>query len=237
MNNKPENTTEEPADLQTLQELLGYRFRDPSLLTLALTHSSYGNEQNDHRDNERLEFLGDSVLGFITAEYLFRKFSRQPEGELTRRRANAVCERTLAEFARQIRLGDYLRLGKGERHSGGAERPSILSDAFESVIAAIYLDGGLEEAKRFVLRFVPSADEKPVMDADYKTLLQEVIQKNPDEHLTYLLAAERGPDHNKTFTVEVYLNSNKIGTGEGHSKKKAEQAAAREALALMGIHA
>ena len=229
------NTT--APDLDALQAALGYRFKDLSLLELALTHSSYGNEQGDHRDNERLEFLGDSVLGFITAEHLFRKFDRQPEGELTRRRANAVCEKTLAQFARQIRLGDYLRLGKGERHSGGAERPSILSDAFESVIAAIYLDGGMKEARRFVLRFVSAADTRPVLDADYKTLLQEVIQQNPDEHLTYLLAAERGPDHDKTFTVEVYLNSNRIGTGEGHSKKKAEQAAAREALALMGIEA
>ena len=221
--------------MKQLEELLDYRFRDPALLTLALTHSSFGNEQGDHRDNERLEFLGDSVLGFITAEYLFQTFGTLPEGELTKHRANAVCEKTLAEYARQIRLGDYLRLGKGEQRTGGARRPSILSDAFESVIAAIYLDGGMEEARRFVLRFVCAAEAETPGVTDYKTLLQEVIQKNPDEHLSYVLAAERGPDHDKTFTVEVYLNSNCIGTGEGHSKKKAEQAAAREALALMGI--
>ena len=221
--------------MKELEELLGYRFRDPELLRLALTHSSYGNEQGDHRDNERLEFLGDSVLGFLTAEYLFGAFGTLPEGELTKHRANAVCEKTLAEYARQIRLGDYLRLGKGEQRTGGANRPSILSDAFESVIAAIYLDGGMEEARRFVLRFVSAAEAEGQAVTDYKTLLQEVIQKNPDEHLSYVLAAERGPDHDKTFTVEVYLNSNCIGTGEGHSKKKAEQAAACEALALMGI--
>lgn len=221
--------------MKELEELLGYRFRNPSLLTLALTHSSFGNEQGDRRDNERLEFLGDSVLGFLTAEYLFCTFGDLPEGELTRRRANAVCEKTLAEYAHQIKLGDYLRLGKGEQRTGGAERPSILSDAFESVIAAIYLDGGMEAAKRFVLRFVSAAEAEGQGVTDYKTLLQEVIQKNPDEHLSYVLAAERGPDHDKTFTVEVYLNSNCIGTGEGHSKKKAEQAAACEALALMGI--
>lgn len=221
--------------MKELEELLGYRFRDPELLTLALTHSSYGNEQGDRRDNERLEFLGDSVLGFLTAEYLFGAFGDLPEGELTKHRANAVCEKTLAEYARQIRLGDYLRLGKGEQRNGGANRPSILSDAFESVIAAIYLDGGMEEARRFVLRFVSAAETEGQPVTDYKTLLQEVIQKNPDEHLSYVLAAERGPDHDKTFTVEVYLNSNCIGTGEGHSKKKAEQAAACEALALMGI--
>ena len=223
--------------MKELEERLGYRFRDRTLLTLALTHSSYGNEQGDHRDNERLEFLGDSVLGFITAEYLYQTFDSRPEGELTKRRANAVCEKTLAEYAREIRLGDYLRLGKGEQRTGGAQRPSILSDAFESVIAAIYLDGGMEEAKRFVLRFVSAAEAEGQAVTDYKTLLQEVIQKNPDEHLSYVLAAERGPAHDKVFTVEVYLNSNKIGTGEGHSKKKAEQAAACEALALMGIHA
>ncbi len=221
--------------MKELEEALGYRFRDPGLLRLALTHSSYGNEQGDHRNNERLEFLGDSVLGFITAEYLFRSFPNEPEGELTRRRANAVCEKTLASFAGSVDLGRYLRLGKGEKHMGGAGRPSILSDAFESVIAAIYLDGGMEEAKRFVLRFVSAAREESAAVTDYKTALQEVVQQNPDVQLRYVLAAESGPDHDKTFTVDVYLNSNRIGSGEGHSKKKAEQAAAREALGLMGI--
>ena len=221
--------------MKELEAALGYTFKDRSLLTLALTHSSYSNEQGDRRDNERLEFLGDSVLGFITAEYLFRTYGGEPEGELTRRRANAVCEKTLAEFARRIDLGSYLRLGKGELRTGGADRPSILSDAFESVIAAIYLDGGLEAARRFVLRFVSAARTDPAVSTDYKTALQEIIQKNPDVQLRYVLAAESGPDHDKTFTVEVYLNSNKIGCGEGHSKKRAEQAAACEALRLMGV--
>ncbi|MBQ7688884.1 MAG: ribonuclease III [Clostridia bacterium] len=222
-------------ELRELEKQIGYQFQDRSLLELALTHSSFANEHGYRRDNERLEFLGDSVLGFLTAEYLFRKFETQPEGELTRRRANAVCEKTLAGFARELNLGDYIRLGKGEKLSGGANRPSILSDAFESVIAAVYLDGGVQAAKDFVLRFIPEADtgDKPMVD--YKTVLQEVVQKNPDEQLHYVLAAEAGPDHDKTFTVEVYLNSNRIGTGVGHSKKKAEQAAAAEALKLMGI--
>ena len=221
--------------MKELEKNIGYAFKDKELLRLALTHSSYANEKGNRRDNERLEFLGDSVLGFITAEYLFASLSDRPEGELTKLRANAVCEKSLAEFAKQIDLGQYLLLGKGEIMTGGRERPSILSDAFESVIAAIYLDSGIEEARRFVLRFVSSTSTDTREVTDYKTLLQEVVQKNPDEHLTYSLAAQSGPDHNKTFTVEVFLNSNCIGTGSGHSKKKAEQAAAKEALLLMGI--
>ena len=223
--------------MKELERKLGYTFRDKALLELALTHSSYANERADRRDNERLEFLGDSVLGFLAAEYLFRKFAHEPEGELTRARANAVCEKTLAGFAEEIGLGDYIRLGKGERNAGGNRRPSILSDAFESVIAAIYLDGGMEAARLFVLRFIPKAGEdlEDMARVDYKTKLQEIVQRNPDEHLRYELAAESGPDHDKTFTVEVYLNSNCIGTGVGHSKKKAEQAAACEALKLMGV--
>lgn len=221
--------------MKELENNIGYVFKDKELLRLALTHSSYANEKGNKRDNERLEFLGDSVLGFITAEYLFSSLSDRPEGELTKLRANAVCEKSLAEFAKQIGLGQFLLLGKGEIMTGGRERPSILSDAFESVIAAIYLDSGIEEARKFVLRFVSSTSTDTREVTDYKTLLQEVIQKNPDEHLTYSLAAQSGPDHNKTFTVEVFLNSNCIGTGNGHSKKKAEQAAAKEALELMGI--
>ena len=219
-----------------LEKKIGYEFRDSGLLQLALTHSSYANERGTKKDNERLEFLGDSVLGFITAEYLFSTLSQRPEGELTKLRANAVCEKSLAQFAQEINLGDFVNLGKGEIMTGGRERPSILSDAFESVIAAIYLDGGMDEAKKFVLRFVSKSTTDTVQATDYKTMLQEVIQKNPDEHLTYALAAQSGPDHNKTFTVEVFLNSNCIGTGSGHSKKKAEQAAAKEALKLMGIN-
>lgn len=221
--------------MKSLQNRLQYHFHHPALLELALTHSSFANEKNAHHDNERLEFLGDSVLGFITAEYLYKNMPDTPEGELTKLRAAAVCEKSLAKFARQIELGSYLRLGKGELHSGGADRPSILSDAFESVIAAIYLDGGLDAAKTFVLRFIETAETDVALVTDYKTKLQEIIQKNPDEHLSYVLAAEAGPDHDKTFTVDVYLNSNCIATGVGHSKKKAEQAAAREALRLMGL--
>lgn len=223
--------------MKELEKKIGYTFRDKELLRLALTHSSYANEKGKLRDNERLEFLGDSVLGFITAEYLFEALKDKPEGELTKLRANAVCEKSLAMFAGEIELGEYILLGKGEAMTGGKSRPSILSDAFESVIAAVYLDGGMEEAKKFVLRFVSKSTTDTKAATDYKTLLQEVIQKNPDEHLTYSLVAESGPDHNKTFTVEVYLNSNCIGTGSGHSKKKAEQEAAREALELMGIKA
>lgn len=221
--------------MKELEKKIGYNFRNKELLELALSHSSYANEKQGRGDNERLEFLGDSVLGFITAEYLFSTLERRPEGELTKLRANAVCEKSLAAFANEINLGEYILLGKGENMTGGRERPSILSDAFESVIAAIYLDGGMEEAKKFVLRFVSTSTTDTAKATDYKTMLQEVIQKNPDEHLTYRLVAESGPDHNKEFTIEVYLNSNCIGTGKGHSKKKAEQAAAREALELMGI--
>lgn len=217
------------------EKKLGYGFKNTDYLKLALTHSSFSNEKSHISNNERLEFLGDSILGFITAEYLYKKLPDHPEGELTKIRSNAVCEKSLAAFANSIDLGIELKLGKGEALTGGRERPSILSDAFEAIIAAIYLDGGLHEAKKFVLRFISEAQTDVAAVTDYKTLLQEVIQKNPDEHLKYELAAESGPDHYKTFVVEVYLNSNRIGTGEGHSKKKAEQAAAREALKLMGI--
>ena len=222
--------------MKNLEQKLHYHFKDPSLLELALTHSSFANEKGAHRDNERLEFLGDSVLGFITAEYLYNALPGTPEGELTKLRSAAVCEKSLAVFARQLGLGSYLRLGKGEVMSGGADRPSILSDAFESVIAAIYLDGGIRAARTFVLRFIKTAQTDVSAVTDYKTRLQEIVQQNPDEHLSYVLAAEAGPDHDKTFTVEVYLNSNCIATGEGHSKKKAEQDAARKALELMGVH-
>ena len=221
--------------MKDLEKKIGYKFRNKELLQHALSHSSYANERQGRQDNERLEFLGDSVLGFITAEYLFSTLESRPEGELTKLRANAVCEKSLAAFANEINLGDYILLGKGEIMTGGRERPSILSDAFESVIAAIYLDGGMDEAKKFVLRFVSTSTTDTVKATDYKTMLQEVIQKNPDEHLTYRLVAESGPDHKKEFTVEVYLNSNCIGTGKGQSKKKAEQSAAKEALELMGI--
>ena len=222
--------------MEQLQNNLGYHFKNPALLARALTHSSYANERHvDTGDNERLEFLGDSVLGFITAEYLFANHRDFPEGELTKLRAYAVCEKSLFSYAEEIGLGNYLKLGKGEERTGGRTRPSVLSDAFEAVIAAIYLDGGMDEAKKFVLRFVvPYVEAKPTFK-DYKTMLQEVVQKNQGETLEYVLVSETGPDHDKCFTVEVHLNSNVIGRGVGGSKKKAEKNAAKEALELMGI--
>ena len=224
------------SDLQALQEKIGYTFREPALLHRALSHSSYVNErQNERQSNERLEFLGDSVLGFITAEYYYTHFKAYPEGELTKLRAAMVCEKSLCVFARELQLGEYLLLGKGEICTGGRERPSILADAFEALIAAIYLDGGMEPVKTFVLRFVKKAAGTPSAFHDYKTKLQEVVQKNPEESVEYVHVGESGPDHDKRFEVEVHLNSNVIGRGVGKSKKLAEQAAAHEALTLMGI--
>ena len=219
-----------------MMERIGYTFRDPSLLENALTHSSYANEGGRGlKSNERLEFLGDSILGFITAGYLFQHGSGQ-EGELTRLRASLVCEKALSAYARQIGLGECLLLGRGELHGGGAERPSILADAFEAVIAALYLDGGLETAEAFVLPFLKeelSHQQQPKF-RDYKTQLQEIVQQNPGEQLSYVLRGETGPDHNKQFLVDVLVNSNVVGTGRGRSKKEAEQQAAHEALKLMG---
>lgn len=222
--------------MEILQNSIGYHFKNTALLSRALTHSSYANEYNlSAGDNERLEFLGDSVLGFITAEYLFANHRDFPEGELTKLRAYAVCEKSLFAYAQEIELGKYLKLGKGEERTGGRERPSVLSDAFEAVIAAIYLDGGMDEAKKFVLRFVvPYVEAKPTFK-DYKTALQEVVQQNHGEALEYVLVSESGPDHNKRFEIEVHLNSNVLGRGVGGSKKKAEQNAAKEALELMGL--
>lgn len=221
--------------MQEFEKIIGYSFSDKSLLERALSHSSYANEKHSPKDsNERLEFLGDSVLGFITAEYYYKN-STLPEGELTRLRAATVCEKALFEFSKEIDLGSKLLLGKGEENTGGRERASINSDAFEAIIAAIYLDGGIDEAKKFVLRFVEKHAKSQGSFKDYKTKLQEVIQKNPEELLEYVLVGESGPDHDKRFEVEVHLNSNVIGKGIGKSKKNAEQEAAREALALMGL--
>ncbi len=223
--------------MKKLEEALQYKFKDKRLLDRALTHSSYANE-NRHSEgsNERLEFLGDSVLSIIVAEHIFLNYKNLPEGELTKIRASLVCENALHEFALELNLGEFLRLGKGEQQNGGAARPSILADAFEAVLAAIYLDGGIEPAKSHVLRFV---DKKlgcmaSVAFKDYKTVLQEVIQQNPEEKLEYVLVDEKGPDHAKIFTVEVHLNSNVIGVGTSGSKKRAEQEAAKQALELMG---
>lgn len=218
-----------------LEKKIGYEFKNIQLLNHALTHSSYANEKHlSYGSNERLEFLGDSVLGVITAEYFYQNFEL-PEGELTKLRASTVCEESLFNFAKELDLGAYLLLGKGEIRTRGNERPSILSDAFESVIAAIYLDGGMEEAKKFVLRFIKNAIITKPKFHDYKTALQEIIQKNHDEHISYVLVGESGPDHDKSFEVEVHLNSNVIGHGKGRSKKLAEQEAAKSALMLMGV--
>ncbi|MDO5448665.1 MAG: ribonuclease III, partial [Clostridia bacterium] len=202
-----------------------------------VTHSSYANEKgNGHKYNERLEFLGDSVLGFVTADYFFTHMRDLPEGQLTKLRAATVCEDACFDYAKDIDLGTYMLLGKGEEKTGGRQRSSILADAFEAVIAAIYLDGGIEPARDFILRFIiPAIEKHQVAFKDYKTVLQEVIQKNPEEKLTYVLVGESGPDHDKKFEVEVHLNSNIIGRGEGRTKKQAEQEAAREALELMGL--
>ena len=220
-----------------LEQKLNYTFKNKRLLMGALAHSSYANESKlPEGSNERLEFLGDSVLSLIVSEHIFENYRDLPEGELTKIRASLVCENSLYEFAKEIDLGSFLLLGKGEAQSGGAERPSILADAFEAVLAAIYLDGGIEPARKHILRFI---DKKlncmaSVAFKDYKTYLQEFIQKNPEEKLEYVIVGEEGPDHAKTFTVEVHLNSNVIGKGSAGSKKRAEQEAARQALELMG---
>ena len=221
--------------MEGLQDRIGYRFRDPSLLERALTHSSYANECKQKTEcNERMEFLGDAVLSIIVADHIFHKF-HLAEGDLTKIRASLVCEKSLYEFARKIDLGSELLLGHGEEQTGGRERPSVVSDAFEALIAAIYLDGGLEKAAQFVLPFVEEDlghEEAPFVD--YKTRLQEIIQKNPEERVEYVLVSAQGPEHDKKFVVEVHLNSNVIGRGVSRSKKGAEQAAAQEALSLMG---
>lgn len=223
-------------DLRQLENKIGYKFKSLTILEEALTHSSYANEKHHGGIcNERLEFLGDSVLGLISAEYYFKLFAAKPEGDLTKMRAASVCEESLFGFAKRISLGDYLFLGRGEEHTGGRERPSILADAFEAVIAAIYLDGGFEKAKEFVLPFLLNPPEKEERFKDYKTTLQEIVQQNPEERLEYVLTGEEGPDHDKHFFVEVRLNSNVIGKGQGKSKKHAEQQAAKEALELMGF--
>ncbi len=220
-----------------LEELIRYEFQDQKYLDIALTHSSYANERKGHlSNNERQEFLGDSVLSIVVSDYLFHQFN-VPEGELTKLRAALVCEKSLSSFADQIHLGQFLKLGKGEELTGGRTRPSILADAFEALIAAIYLDGGIDRARQFVLPFVQHTleeGEDHLEFRDYKTMLQEIIQKNPEEKLTYVLVEESGPAHDKKFVVEVRLNSNVIGVGVGRNKKAAEQMSAKEALKLMG---
>lgn len=218
---------------EQLQAALHYQFRDPSLLRNALTHSSYANENRNLKlpCNERLEFLGDSVLGFVVAEYLYRNFPDRPEGEMTRMRADMVCESTLAAAAGTIGIGNELLLGHGEAQNGGRARVSTLADAMESVIAAAYLDGGFDAAHGIIERFILcSVPRQQLRNVDYKTMLQELVQQKKDQMLSYHLIGESGPDHNKCFAVEVRLNAKTVGTGEGSSKKRAEQAAAKAAV-------
>lgn len=220
-----------------LEEKLGYQFKDPEYLKTALTHSSYANEcRASGGSNERLEFLGDSILGLVVADHLFKNYPNLPEGDLTKKRAALVCEKACCGFSQQLGVGKYLLLSRGEQNSGGRTRPSILADAFEAITAAIYLDGGMEESRKFVLRFVLPLlkASRPKVFKDYKTALQEIVQKNPEETLEYVLTGESGPDHDKHFLVEVRLDRNVIGKGGGRSKKEAEQQAAHEALKLMG---
>ena len=220
--------------MRSLEEKLNYSFQDQALLEEALSHSSYANEHKGGlRSNERLEFLGDSVLGFVAAEFLFRRHEALPEGDLTRMRAALVCEQSLYEVARELDLGRYLKLGRGEEAGGGRERQSILADAVEAIFAAVYLDGGIEAARELIERILlsgaPAAEER----RDYKTTLQEVAQRRSGQVLTYHMLSQSGPDHNKTFLFEVRLNGVPVGRGEGRSKKEAEQAAARDALEKM----
>jgi len=223
--------------MNELETVIGYCFGNYDLLNEALTHSSYANEHGQSRieSNERLEFLGDSVLSIIVSDHFFAKRPKLPEGELTKRRAALVCESALARYANEMDLGSYIKLGKGEMKGGGDKRPSTLSNCFEALIAAIYLDGGIDPARDFVMRFIKAHDIFDDDVWDYKTELQEIVQKNPQEHIKYVVVDEEGPDHDKTFTVEIMLNSNIIGRGKGHSKKQAEQSAAHEALKLMGL--
>lgn len=219
-----------------VENKIGYYFKNKGLLIEALTHSSFVN--GDHnRCNERLEFLGDSVLSLTVSQHLFENLKTFSEGDLTKLRAALVCESSLYDFAKKIDLGDYLFLGRGEQNTGGRDRRSILADAFEAVIAAICLDGGLESARSFVLKFLPSVDELKsgkLLFGDYKTILQEIIQRNPEENVHYEIVGENGEAHNRVFISNVMLNGQKIGSGEGKSKKEAEQAAAKAALRLMG---
>lgn len=226
--------------IKDLETAIGYRFHNISLLQNALTHSSYANERwhNSLASNERLEFLGDSILGMVVAEYLYTNFQDRPEGELTRMRADMVCEKTLAAVANRVNLGNYLLLGHGEEQGNGRKRNSILADAVESVIAASFLDGGMDAAKGLIQRFILC--DVPVTrmrNMDYKTTLQETVQQKKNQILSYHLIGESGPDHDKQFSVEVRLNGQKVGSGIGSSKKRAEQDAARDALEqLSGNH-
>lgn len=231
-----------PEDMSKLERTIGYTFKNSDFLELALTHSSYSNEArakgNECECNERMEFLGDSVLSFVVSEYLYKTCPELPEGDLSRIRSNTVCEKALCEFARRIKLGDYLKLGHGEARNDGKNRPSILADAFEALLAAIYLDSGIESVKTFLMPFAVPEIELQLRTGklkDYKTALQQIVQQEHGECLRYITVAESGPAHKRVFEVEAHLNSNVIGRGKGYSKREAEQCAAKEALKLFGV--
>ena len=217
--------------IKDFQNTIGYNFQSEGLLRQALTHSSYANEKHMKKlsDNERLEFLGDAVLELVSSDFLYKNYQKLPEGELTKLRASIVCEPTLALCAKELHLGEYLLLGKGEDQTGGRERKSILSDALEAVIGAIYRDGGFANAKEFVLKYIMTDIEHKQLFYDSKTILQEVVQ-GEHESLQYVMTEESGPDHNKSFTVEAHIDNVCLGVGSGHTKKAAEQEAAYRAL-------
>lgn len=217
--------------METLESKLGYTFRDKKLLENALTHSSFANENHSPGgSNERLEFLGDSILGMVTADFLYREHPGLPEGDLTRTRAALVCEESLVEVAETLDLGRYLRLGRGEDSGGGRSRVSIRADAVEAVIAAVYLDGGLEEARKIIQRFILDREDEKSASRDYKTALQELVQRRPGAAVSYRLVRESGPDHCRSFEMEASVDGEVIGTGAGRTKKEAEQMAAKAAL-------
>ena len=225
--------------MQELEKKLNYTFRNPALLSEALSHSSYANEHRASHlnSNERLEFLGDSVLGFVTAEYLFTQHPDLPEGDLTRIRAALVCEQSLYEVAKKLGLGHHLKLGRGEEAGGGRERTSILADATEAVFAAVYLDGGIQEASALLHRVLLDVEREEIVEErrrDFKTALQELVQRQADQVLSYRMIGEQGPDHAKIFQAEVLLNGEPLGSGFGRSKKEAEQSAAKAALKTLG---
>lgn len=214
---------------------IGYIFQDKKLLSTALTHSSYSNEKRweKYQCNERLEFLGDAVLELVSSEFIFRMNPQMPEGDMTRTRASYVCEPTLALCAREIHLGKYLQLGKGEEMTGGRERDSVLSDALEATIGAVYMDGGFESAKEYIRNHILKDIENKKLFYDSKTILQEIVQSEENSRLEYVLLKEEGPDHCKEYTAAVLVNGEQMSTGTGHTKKKAEQAAAYEAILIL----
>ena len=222
--------------MRELEEKLGYRFRNIGFLEHALTHSSYANEHRSSgiTSNERLEFLGDSVLGMVVAEYLFATHPNMPEGELTRTRAALVCETSLYEVACTLNLGRYLRLGKGEDAGGGRTRPSILADATEATLAAVYLDGGMEAVRPIIQTYILDKEQEKSVDRDYKTALQELVQRHPGQAVAYRLIDETGPDHARVFVMEVSVGGKPAGVGRGRSKKEAEQMSAKAALEKLG---